>query len=166
MKTENLKFIVLIQIGKLPMHYSQWLVVKHIVRMCMMFIVYVTCIDCKVIVRCLNVVVKNVAVPCPKSFARHLPIQMIAYAGLNGVVSEWMSHLSPPLGSKTCIELKPSLKINSLNFYGKALHGWGIFVYYRYHILFFLFSKPLSILGRGKPFLRVWIEPEKVQVDL
>ena len=29
-----------------------------------------------------------------------------------------------------------------------------------------LFSKPLSMLGRGKPFLRVWIEPEQAQVDL
>ena len=28
-----------------------------------------------------------------------------------------MFQLSPPLGSKTCIELKPSLKINSLNWY-------------------------------------------------
>ena len=64
MKIENLKSIVLIQIGKLLMHYGQWLVVKHIVRMCMMFIVYVTCIDSQGY--CLNVVVKNVAVPCPR----------------------------------------------------------------------------------------------------
>ena len=45
MKIENLKSIVLIQIGKLLIAYALWLVVKHIVRMCMMFIVYVTCID-------------------------------------------------------------------------------------------------------------------------
>ena len=47
------------------MHYGQWLVVKHIVRMCMMFIVYVTCIDSQGY--CLNVVVKNSKCCCPMS---------------------------------------------------------------------------------------------------